>query len=214
MASRGGFQMSDQMGDQNAYDQLGLTESSSFEEIQAARDRLVEESSGDRKQTEIIEAAYDAILMERLRLRQEGKIKVPDRIRYPEKTADPPPKPQPSPAQLSPEWMQGLLDTPSRDDIIWPSVVFAGLALLALFAPPLALALGVGSTIYFLNRKEHRLGRAILLTVVGTIAGLSIGLSVGQLLIPQGAQIELLTPDVLASIITFLILWLMSSFLR
>ena len=206
--------MSDQMGDQNAYDKLGLTESASFEEIQAARDRLVQESSGDRKQTETIEAAYDAILMERLRLRQEGKIKVPDRIRFPEKAADPPPTPLPSPKQLSPEWFHGLLDTPSREDIIWPSVIFAGLALLALFAPPLALALGVGSTIYFLNRKEHRLGRAILLTVVGIVAGLAIGLSIGQLLIPQGAQVDLLTPDVLAAMISFIVLWLISSFLR
>ena len=206
--------MSDQMGDQNAYDKLGLTESASFEEIQAARDRLVEESSGDHKQTEIIEAAYDAILMERLRLRQEGKIKVPDRIRFPEKTVDPPPPSLPSPTQLSPEWFHGLLDTPSRDDIIWPSVIFAGLALLALFAPPFALALGVGSTIYFLNRKEHRLGRAILLTVLGIVAGLAIGLSIGQLLIPQGAQVDLLTPDALAAIITSLVLWLISSFLR
>ncbi|MCG8365097.1 MAG: CPP1-like family protein, partial [Pseudanabaenales cyanobacterium] len=140
--------MSDQMGDQNAYDKLGLTESSSFEDIQAARDRLVKESSGDRKQTETIEAAYDAILMERLRLRQEGKIKVPDRIRFPEKAAVPPSTPLPTSTQLSPGWLQGLLDTPSRDDIIWPSIIFSGLALLALFAPPLALALGVGSTIY------------------------------------------------------------------
>ena len=206
--------MSDQMGDQNAYDKLGLTESSSFEDIQAARDRLVKESSGDRKQTEIIEAAYDAILMERLRLRQEGKIKVPDRIRYPDKTVDPPPKPLPDSTQINAEWLQGLLDTPSREDIIWPSVIFSGLGLVALFAPPFALALGVGSTIYFLNRKEHRLGRAILLTVIGAVVGLSIGLSIGQLLIPQGAQIDLLTPEALASILTFLVLWLISSFLR
>ncbi|MDJ0707000.1 MAG: CPP1-like family protein [Leptolyngbyaceae cyanobacterium MO_188.B28] len=205
--------MSDQMGDQNAYDTLGLTESSSFEDIQAARDRLVNEFSGDRKQTEIIEAAYDAILMERLRLRQEGKIKVPDRIRYPEKTVELPPKPLPASTQIGSEWLQGFLDTPSREDIIWPSVIFSGLALVALFAAPLSLALGVGSTIYFLNRKEHRLGRAVLITVIGAVVGLSIGLSVGQLLIPQGAQIDL-QPEELASILTFVVLWMISSFLR
>ena len=78
------------MSDQNYYDTLGLDENSSFEEIQEAKERLIAQCEDDRKQKEAIEAAYDAILMERLRLRQEGKIKVPDRIRFaeevPEKT--------------------------------------------------------------------------------------------------------------------------------
>ncbi|XGB42979.1 MAG: CPP1-like family protein [Nodosilinea sp. LVE1205-7] len=35
------------MSDQNSYELLGLTEASSFEDIQAARDRLVQEGSED-----------------------------------------------------------------------------------------------------------------------------------------------------------------------
>lgn len=73
------------MSDKNPYETLGIDENSPFDEIQATRNRLVQEHAGDRKQLEAIEAAYEAILMDRLRLRQEGKIKVPDRIRFPER---------------------------------------------------------------------------------------------------------------------------------
>jgi hypothetical protein len=37
------------MSDQNSYDTLGLNESSSFDDIQEARTRLLEECEGDRK---------------------------------------------------------------------------------------------------------------------------------------------------------------------
>ena len=74
------------MSEQNVYyETLGLTEASSFEEVQSAKARLVAECEDNPQKKESIEAAYDAILMERLRLRQEGKIKVPDRIRFAEK---------------------------------------------------------------------------------------------------------------------------------
>ncbi len=72
------------MSDQNPYEKLGVSEDASFDEIQEARNRLLEQHGGDGKNLEMIEAAYDAILMERLRMRQEGKIKVPERIRFPE----------------------------------------------------------------------------------------------------------------------------------
>jgi hypothetical protein len=51
------------------YELLGVNENSSFDEIQEARNNLLADKGGDRKQTEAIEAAYDAILMDRLRLR-------------------------------------------------------------------------------------------------------------------------------------------------
>lgn len=201
------------MSDLNSYETLGLSESSSFEEIQDARDRLLEEFAGDRKQIESIEAAYDAILMERLRLRQEGKIKVPDRIRFAENAVEPPPSP-PSVPVSRPNWMSDLLDTPSRDDVLWPAGVFFGLLLLGAYAPSLALALGVGAAIYFLNRKEKKFWRSVLLTLGGLLVGFAIGLTLAQLLIPQGAQFAWASPDVVAAAMTCVVLWAVSSFLR
>jgi len=72
------------MSDQSPYEKLGVSEDASFDEIQDVRNRLLEQHGGDGIVRDVIEAAYDAILMERLRMRQEGKIKVPERIRFPE----------------------------------------------------------------------------------------------------------------------------------
>jgi hypothetical protein len=77
------------MSEQNPYEQLGVTEESSFEEIQEAKQRLVQQYQNDSKIVELIEAAYDSVLMDRLRMRQEGRIKVPDRIRFPERLTIP-----------------------------------------------------------------------------------------------------------------------------
>ncbi|HEY9763818.1 MAG TPA: CPP1-like family protein [Trichocoleus sp.] len=202
------------MSDQNSYETLGLTEASSFDEIQEARTRLMEEHAGDRKQLEAVEAAYDAILMERLRLRQEGKIKVPDRIRFAENASEPPPS-APLPIKANGrDWVTDLVDTPSREDILWPGVAFFALALFGFFTPSLALALGVGCAIYFLNKKENKFWRSILLTVGGLFIGFALGLTVGQFLIPQIAQFAWATPDAIASALTCLVLWSFSSFLK
>lgn len=79
------------MSEQTPYQQLRVSENATFEEIQESRNLLMQEYNGDRQKIEAIEAAYDAILMQRLKLRQEGKIKVPDRIRFAEKVAETPP---------------------------------------------------------------------------------------------------------------------------
>lgn len=210
------------MSSQNPYDQLGVTEASSFEEIQDARNRLCTEHQGDRKQIEMIEAAYDAVLMDRLRLRQEGKIKVPDRIRFPEKAAPAPPSPAPVATRETPNWLRKLIDTPSPVDVWLPGAILGALAVLVFFVRSspvlpnvlqLALVGAVGSSLYFLFRKERKLGRAVLLGMSGLILGFVVGgLLVGLLqtqLLALGLQ-----PEVIVSIFTFFILWLVSSFLR
>lgn len=202
------------MSESNSYETLGLDESSSFEEVQEARERLLVEHADDRKRVDAIETAYDAILMERLRLRQEGKIKVPDRIRFAEKAAEPAPEPVQS--SLAPQLssLTNWLDTPSRNDIVIPAIAYLVLAVVGLYAASFALAVGVGVNIYFLNRKEHRFWRSILLTLVCLIVGIVLGLVVSQFLIPEGLQAAWAQPDKIAAVITFIVLWAASSFLR
>ena len=201
------------MSDKSPYERLEVGEEATFDEIQDAKSRLVQLHSGDRKQVEAIEAAYDAVLMDRLRLRQEGKIKVPDRIRFPERLIDPPPDYTPATSKHAPDWLQRLIDTPSRADILLPGGLFLGAGLLSLSSPSLALALGVGFSLYFLNRKEQKFGRAFLLTLIGLVVGVVLGLQIGNLLVSQIAGVSL-APDTVAAMITFVILWIVSSFLR
>ncbi len=63
------------MSDQNNYEVLEVTEDATFDEIQDARSRLLQQYSGDHKHLDTIEAAYDAILMERLRMRKKVKLR-------------------------------------------------------------------------------------------------------------------------------------------
>ena len=214
------------MSEQNVhYETLGLTEASSFEEVQSARKRLVADYEDSPQKKETIEAAYDAILMERLRLRQEGKIKVPDRIRFAEKQA----KPKVS-ASVSlgatdgdrPQWFSELLDQPeSNRELLWPSVVFGALAALSwLVSDPDSLgastALGIGMmcAIYFLNKKTRKLWRSLGLTSAGLLVGLGLGLAVVQIFSSQGTALADAQVSSLAASITLLVLWFVTGFLR
>ncbi|MDX2100158.1 MAG: CPP1-like family protein [Leptolyngbyaceae cyanobacterium bins.59] len=203
------------MIEQNPYDRLGVSEDSSFDEIQDARNRLMQQYNGDRKQQELIEIAYDSILMDRLRLRREGRIKVPDLIRFPEKAVSPPPS-SPAPSATSPAWLQQFLDTPGRSELLWSGGIFGGLAALSfLVSSPdgtllqVTLALGIGATLYFLNRKERKFGRSLLLTLGGLVVGLVLG-GVLASFVPA----YVIPDETFATLVTLLILWIISGFLR
>ncbi len=59
---------------QDPYSILGLSQGSSFEEVQKARDQRLEEVGDDPQAKARIEASYDAVLMNSLKERQLGKI--------------------------------------------------------------------------------------------------------------------------------------------
>lgn len=206
------------MSEQNPYEQLGVTEESSFEEIQEAKQRLVQQYQNDSKIVESIEAAYDSVLMDRLRMRQEGRIKVPDRIRFPERLTIPV-ESKPVTSGKSPNWWQSLIDTPSAQDIGVPAVIYACLGAITLLVPdpsgsllPLLLAFGVFVNIYFFNRKEKRFGRALLFTLAGLVLGVALGAGLASL--AAKADLNIFADRQIYALVTFLIFWVISSFFR
>ena len=208
------------MSDQNPYEKLGVSEDASFDEIQDARNRQLEQYNGDAKSLELIEVAYDAILMDRLRMRQEGEIKVPERIRFPELRVQLPAKDSPTPREQSPAWLQRMLDQPSPTDILLPGAWYLGLSAISVFTQAagdqilqLALVVGIGISIYFLKRKEGKFGRAVLLTLIGLIVGLIVGGLLASWLLPQINLVQF-TSEQFSTVFTFILLWLISSFLR
>lgn len=203
------------MSEQTPYERLGVSESASFEEIQNARQRLSRQLAGDSRELELVEAAYDSIIMERLRLRQEGKIKVPERIRFPERTVEPPPASPLETPSNSPAWLQDLLDAPSRTDVLLSSSSFLLLGGLTLTVPDanaqaltLLLPLGFVVGAYLLWRKERRFGRSLAIALVALL----VGVAVGTLLAPVVANG--MEPAHFESLVAFFFLWLFSSFLR
>ena len=213
------------MSEQTPYEQLEVAEDASFDDIQSARDRKVKVYQDDERSRAQVEVAYDAILMDRLRKRQEGKIKVPEGIRFAERMADKPQKlslPRMNPTS---SWMQRTMDSPSTREI---SIlggaygVLGGIGLLvqqngaasASSTLQLLLAIGLGINLYWLNRKEQKLGRAVLLS----LAALSIGWLVGAAFLEGFHQSGLLTDaaqdNVVVTVAVLFVFWLVSSFLR
>lgn len=209
------------MSDQNPYEKLGVSEDASFDEIQDIRNRLLDECGDDARHSEVIEAAYDAILMERLRMRQEGKIKVPERIRFPERLLAPQKKENLTKREPTPAWLERILDQPSPSDIFQPFLCYLGLGATGVLyrdggdqVLQLTLIVGVVVGVYFLNRKESKLGRSVLLTLITLMVGLIVGALIASL-IPLGIALPALVPEErFATVVTFVLLWLASSFLR
>ncbi|MEA5531288.1 CPP1-like family protein [Dolichospermum sp. UHCC 0684] len=207
------------MSDQSPYEKLGVSEDASFDEIQDVRNRLLERHGGDGNVREVIEAAYDAILMERLRMRQEGKIKVPERIRFPEKRVPSSPQTSQTLGQQSPAWLQRSIDQPTLTDVLLPGAWYLGLSATSVLYPggsgqvlQLSLVVGVAIGVYFLNRKEGKFGRAVLFTLVSLIAGLIAGGLLAGLILPL--PLITLTANQFSTLLTFILMWLVSSFLR
>ena len=206
------------MSERNPYEQLGVTENSSFEEIQAAKKKLLEQHGNDSTVLEEVEIAYDSIIMDRLRLRQEGKIKVPEKIRFPERTVEKNLKVPQIVNDKSAVWLQDLVDTPSQADILWPSGIFLTLSAIAVFSQntgssilPLIMALGFIANIYFLNRKEGRSGRAFLISFIALFAGIALGSGLANVLLGNSVALD---NNQFASAVTFCLFWLVSCFLR
>ncbi|XLQ11568.1 MAG: CPP1-like family protein [cyanobacterium endosymbiont of Epithemia adnata isolate EadnSB Bon19] len=205
------------MSEQSPYEVLGINDSASFEEIQDAKNHLRQKYREDNKVVETIEVAYDAIIMDRLRMRQEGKIKVPDRIRFPEKS----PEISSTPLSLSLDdslpWLQSLIDTPSFNDIFGMAGIFTALGtfimLISSSKIPFILVLGVFANIYFLNRKEQRFARAFFITIIGLFIGIVSGTIIISLLKNTNVNI-ILAQDQLTGIVTLVVFWLISSFIH
>ena len=208
------------MSEPNPYEKLGLKQDATFDQIQEARNRLATQYNGDSQHLNMVEEAYDAILMERLRMRQEGKIKVPEGIKFAERISQAPQKPSQSPKMQAPSWLEKLRDRPSPKDILLPGGLFLSLSGLSVVYPTVGaqllqvvLMVGVCLSIYFIRRKEQNFSRAILLTGAGLIVGLVVGGLLANLLISPLNQINI-QAEQFSTVVTFVVLWLVSRFLR
>lgn len=210
------------MSEQTPYQKLEVSEDASFEEIQSARDRLVTLHT-DEQSRQDVETAYDAILMDRLRRRQAGEIKVPERIRFAEQLAEKKNSFSLPSMSGSPDWLQRLLDKPSGREVIITSVVWVSLSGLAIAAQAGAanpeatqqtlsflMALGIGFNVFWLQRKELKLWRSVLITLVTVLGSGLIAVGLLQLPLSWGG----LDPSALVALVVFIFFWGASNFLR
>ena len=191
------------------YQHLGVAVDASFDDVQAAREGRLEEAGDDPIVRARIEAAYDAILMNRLRERQQGRVSTAARSASQREQVPPPPSRSGPAGQMRlPALPVGRISTPR---LTLPSLVLAsgrerwfplasiGVLTLLLFAlnpPPGELLLSLATLCTLLN-LQRRNGR--FLPALGwSFALLTLGLVLGGLLqslldpsLPLGLPISL-----------------------
>jgi hypothetical protein len=169
------------MSQQNPYEVLGVSENTPFDRIQAAKEQAVQQCNGNQKLLDNIETAYDAILMERLKLRQQGKITVPESVRFPDKPQNTIPRFNPPSIPNSSGWLANTFETPTRSILLTTTGVYTllGASLLLPGAATQGLAaivaFGTAFSLYTINKKGRRFKQAFLGSFFALIGGMVIG---------------------------------------
>ncbi|XP_015942146.1 protein CHAPERONE-LIKE PROTEIN OF POR1, chloroplastic [Arachis duranensis] len=182
-----------EMSVESALKLLGVSEGASFEDILRAKNSIVASCKDDHETIKQVEAAYDMLLMQSLSQRRAGKV-VNSSVRY----ADV--KRVKSPAVGSmPQWLQSTMKnspvsivSPSTSDLGLQAGVYGALMGLTYIngtstpsagyagadVPGLILAGSFGASLYFMTKKNVKLGKATVITIGGLIAGAVVGSAV------------------------------------
>ncbi|AFY27864.1 CPP1-like family protein [Cyanobium gracile] len=175
------------------YERLGVAPDASFDTVQEAKLARLEEAGDDPMVRSRIEAAYDAVLMDRLKERQQGRVSSAARSASQREQASPPPSrpalsalpslPQLPPSRLPrPSFSLPRLQLASGRDLWFPlaadGVLLVLLVLMPGAAPELLTALATGVTLLNLQRRNGR----FLAAVGWSFALLCLGLVLGGLL--------------------------------
>lgn len=183
-------------GPSDPYTLLGIAPQSSFEEVQAARQAKLEAVGDDPLARSQVEAAYDAVLMDRLKERQQGRVSSAARSASQKETA--PQTPRPPLAQLPnlpslpmPRLGNGgakpgsplsfsLAEGQERlFPLVGHGVLLVAILLLPSAAPDALLALAALITLINLQRRNGH----FLRSVGWTLLLLTLGLAIAQLVL-------------------------------
>ena len=214
------------------YVRLGLSQDATFEQVQAAKARCIAEVDGDDQARARVEAAYDSVLMSRLRNRQQGQVSPAAATAsqredglgslpvsgpsFPgtsvlQKIRTNLPDPSQSLASFAPQW--SLVEGQGRIVRLIAGVV--GLALLVVSVASVQLVLALDCIGVFLS--QVRRGRRPLASLGWTLLALLVGLVVGSLfttaLSPTALQQLSITPAQIQALPAAILLWLAALFL-
>ncbi|XP_038723177.1 protein CHAPERONE-LIKE PROTEIN OF POR1, chloroplastic isoform X2 [Tripterygium wilfordii] len=187
------------------YKRLGISREASEDEIQAARSFLINRYAGHKPSVDAIESAHDKIIMQKFYERRNPKIDVKKKVR----------------AVTQHRVVQAVasrFQSPSTQFIIKTSVAFLVLgALTILFpteeGPTLQVAISLVATLYFLyDRLKSRI-RAFLYGAASFAFSWLFGTFLMVSVIPpllKGPR----SFEVMTSLITYVLLWVSSTYLK
>ncbi|KAI5577568.1 hypothetical protein POPTR_009G137600v4 [Populus trichocarpa] len=187
-----------EMSVESALKLLGVPDGASFDEILRAKKLIVATCKDDQEAIAQVETAYDMLLMRSLTQRRAGKV-ASSNIRY----ADVKPVNGPGMGSM-PQWLQTTIkktpvsvETPSTGELSLQAGVYGALMVLTYVngtstpsvapyagadVPGLLLATSFGASLYFMTKKNVKLGKATVITIGGLAAGAVVGSAVENLL--------------------------------
>ncbi|MCP9914973.1 CPP1-like family protein [Cyanobium sp. ATX 6F1] len=208
------------------YERLGVTADASFDEVQAAKLARLKDLGNDPQAKALIEAAYDSVLMDRLKERQQGKVSSAalnaSQREAARPTATAPSRPALPSFPSLPRLPAGRLQAPrfslpqlqlAEGRERWFPLAADGVLLtLVLLAPgaspELLLAMSTGVTVINLQRRNGR----FLAAVGWSFLLLSVGLALGALLLgllhpglPLGLPLNALQVQALPALLLLLL---------
>uniref|UniRef100_A0A7N0TEL1 Protein CHAPERONE-LIKE PROTEIN OF POR1, chloroplastic n=1 Tax=Kalanchoe fedtschenkoi TaxID=63787 RepID=A0A7N0TEL1_KALFE len=187
------------------YKRLGISTEASEEEILGARNFLIQKYAGHKPSVDAIESAHDKIIMQKFYERKNPKINVKKKIR--EVTQS--------------RYVQAVtsrFQTPPDSFLLKTSVAFLALGALTILypteeGPTLQVAISLLATIFFIHNRVRSKLRAFLYGVgtfiVSWLLGTFLMVSVIPPLLKGPRSLEVMT-----SLISYVLLWVSSTYLK
>ncbi|KAK4378298.1 hypothetical protein RND71_000160 [Anisodus tanguticus] len=182
-----------EMSVENALKLLGVSEGASFDDILRAKKSIISTCKDDPDTIAQVEAAYDMLLMQSLSQRRSGKV-VDSSVRFADVKAA-----NTSGMGSMPKWLQTTVksspvsvEAPVAKELGVQAGVYGALMVLTYVngastpsgvsygadVPGLILATSFGATLYFMTKKNVKLGKASVITIGGLVAGAVVGSAV------------------------------------
>ncbi|XP_060168656.1 protein CHAPERONE-LIKE PROTEIN OF POR1, chloroplastic [Lycium barbarum] len=182
-----------EMSVENALKLLGVSEGASFDDILRAKKSIISTCNDDPDTIAQVEAAYDMLLMQSLSQRRAGKV-VDSSVRFADVKAA-----NASGMGSMPKWLQTSVksspvsvEAPAAKELGVQAGVYGALMVLTYVngastpsgvsygadVPGLILATSFGATLYFMTKKNVKLGKASVITIGGLVAGAVVGSAV------------------------------------
>ncbi|PWA49606.1 hypothetical protein CTI12_AA479390 [Artemisia annua] len=187
------------------YKRLGISKEASEDEIQSARNFLVQKYAGHKPSVDAIESAHDKIIMQQFYERKNPKINVKKKMR------------EVSQSRVV-QAVTNRFRTPATNFIIKTAVAFVVLAALTVLfpteeGPTIQVALSLFTTIYFIHDRLKSKLRAFLYGVGTFIASWLVGTFLMVSVLPpilKGPR----SLEVTTSLVTYVLLWVSSTYLK
>jgi len=197
--------------ERDPYRRLGISSEATYEEVQDARNYLVDAYRSHTAGVEAIEAAFDRIIQEKLTSRKKAKG-MKQALRKKKQGED----------YVPPflERLQAQFARPDDQTIIRRAVIYAIMAGWAIVqsaqsGPAFQMAISFGLTVFFLHDKRGRdkalLGKAFLNAFVALVIGWLVG-SVFPVYIPIFP--ETWSPELILSLFSFVSFFVFATFLK